>query len=442
MKHRHIALFTALTLLCGCSGNTEVSTSSEAVTAPETTAQLITQEPEAPAGVTDIAYTTEIPTDTTTASNAAGINLEAGDWTKYDNTFKLNGTWCDPEELPVSKFEYQLPEKFLEKDISYSFGNGTMYLSARNKVNSTSLTNDPLEVWYIDLSTGEEKLVYSGQEGDIHEYVDYAGEKYLGIERVSGNGTEFVVADALTGNELYKFPTDYSDNIRLAPESGAYAVYDTMYVSGEYTLPDLKKSVDAIFTLDLLTGKIDLFGINMSQPAYGSGNLCWQEGNTITNLFGETWGTNDFDCINIERQTVSRNMKGSYYTTTEVQSYTDVLGFKTALYWTIHDFPNDFTQRFIGETGYSVYPYDLYFTQNCIFSVWLGNYYGKTDKLLLGKFDKEADNSQAALLSIPDAENVTVYADKNAVYLMNFQTGNVTMYSGAEGDQGRSGTVR
>lgn len=421
MKHRHIALLAAIALLCGCSGGTEDPAVSESI--PEPTAEISAPEqasaevPTAPAGIAD----------NTDPGSDSGVDLDAGGWTEYDDIFKLNGTWCSPEELPLTRTEYQLPEKWLKKDIQYSFWNGTMFLVARDKTYSEIFAPTPVEVRYIDLATGEERLVYSGLRGGVNESVKYPDEKYLPVLRTTGDESTLAVISAETGEELYSFPTG-SGNIQLLPDDGIKTVYDTMYVGGKYTLPDFDESVDAIFTIDLLNGNIDLFGVNMSRPAYGSGNICWCEGESRTNLFGER----AMDTILVDDTGISRYMAGTYYTTTKIVTNDNVLGSRYSLYWSGHDDPSDITQFLLGKAGYSVYPNTLHMTRNHIFSVWLSILNENTDKLLLGKYDDENGVHQAAMIDILDPKNMTLYSDNSAVYMVNSKSGRVTMYSAEE----------
>ena len=112
MRKRNIALFAALTLLCGCSGNTESTPSgpeSVPATVEESTPeQTSVENSSAPAGVTAPAQDSTTP----------GVSLGAGDWTEYDSVFKLNGTWCALEELPLTRTEYQLPDKWSDKHVT------------------------------------------------------------------------------------------------------------------------------------------------------------------------------------------------------------------------------------------------------------------------------------------------------------------------------------
>ena len=127
MKKRNIALFAALTLLCGCNGNTG-STSSQPESVPATVEestpeQTSVENSSAPAGVTAPAQDSTTP----------GVSLGAGDWTEYDSVFKLNGTWCALEELPLTRTEYQLPDKWKDNDLHYSFGGGTVVYRPRKR---------------------------------------------------------------------------------------------------------------------------------------------------------------------------------------------------------------------------------------------------------------------------------------------------------------------
>ena len=87
MKKRNIALFAALTLLCGCSGNTESTPSgpeSVLVTVEESAPeQTSVENSSAPAGVGNAddvdgrdSVTAPVPESTT----ATGVSLGAGDW--------------------------------------------------------------------------------------------------------------------------------------------------------------------------------------------------------------------------------------------------------------------------------------------------------------------------------------------------------------------------
>ena len=86
MKKRNIAIFAALTLLCGCNGNTE-STSSRPESVPATVEESVPEQTSvenssAPAGVT-------VPEQDSTTP---GVSLGAGDWTEYDSVFKLRSS--------------------------------------------------------------------------------------------------------------------------------------------------------------------------------------------------------------------------------------------------------------------------------------------------------------------------------------------------------------
>ena len=138
MKKRNIALFAALTLLCGCSGNTE-STSSQPESVPATVEESTPEQTSgvdssAPAGVNssdDVDGSDSVTAPVPEYTTATGVSLGAGDWTEYDSTFKLNGTWCTLEELPLTRTEYQLPDKWKDNDLHYSFGGGTMFLTVQ-----------------------------------------------------------------------------------------------------------------------------------------------------------------------------------------------------------------------------------------------------------------------------------------------------------------------
>lgn len=436
MKYRHIALLTAISLLCGCSGSPAPSENESTAEPPAVTAEI--SEPEqttapesnAPAGITgsDTADNEPIP------DNSQGVQLESGDWTEYDNLFDINGSWCDPEQLPLSKAEYKLPEKWLKKDITYTFGNNTMYLTARDKMNSHLTNTNTPEVWYIDLATGEERLVFSGTEG-TYEIILYAGEKYLVVIREAEyeSDPEICIISALIGEELFSFPQT-NGNILLQPQNGTQIIYDTMYVSGEYSIPDLGKTVDAMFTIDLLTGKLNYYGVNRKSPAYGSANLYWYEGNTLTNILGET----ALELSYIGGKQVTSSMDSGYYTITEITDFSNVLGYRSKLYWGDHDENHEDacdSQHFLGETGYSVYLYNLHMTKDCIFATFINTIGGGYTNMMIGKYDTDTESACASIIDLSDSGSNGLYSDNYNIYLMNRLTKTVTIYSLGEEQQ-------
>ena len=427
MKKRNIAILAALTLLCGCSGNTG-STSSQPESVPATVEesapdQTSVENSSAPAGVgnaDDVAGSDSITTPAPESTTATGVSLGAGDWTEYDSTFKLNGTWCTPEELPLTRTEYQLPDKWSDKHVTYKARNGTLYLIATDVIYQKPC---PPEVWYINLATGEERHVYTGS---VFDNIVYTGEKYVAFTRPGTISDELFVVSAQTGNTVYHGDCTRG-NYSLSPYLTSHVIYDTMYIGGEYTLQDFGKTVDAIFTLDLLTGAIGLFGINMSNPAYGSANLCWDEGGIKANLMGETATPYAY----IGDKIVTSEMEGSYYTTTKIENYTDILGSKYQLYWTDHEAFHESTesdQHFIGETGYSISSYDFHITKDYIFTALLNPAGGDFPYMLIGKYDIKSDTARAALISVPDSGSTYTYADSYATYIVNYSTRKITMF--------------
>ncbi len=427
MKKSRAALLTAITLLCGCSGNSEPSETESTSEPPAITVEVsvpeLTDAPQsdAPAGITggDNADSTSV------ADGSQGVDLESGSWTENDNLFKLNGTWCTLEELPLTKTEYQLPGKWSDKQIKYEAKNGMLQIIATDIIPQQPC---PPEVWYIDLATGEERLVYTG---GVFDNIVYTGEKYVAALRTGIETDELIVVSVQTGETVYQ-GNCRQGNYSLTPYLNSQAIHDTMYIGGEYTLPDFNKTVDAIFTLDLLTSTIDLFGINMSGLAYGSANLCWNEGGIKTNLLGEI----STPYAHIGDKIVTSDMEGSYYTTTQIGNYTDILGSRYQLYWTDHEAyheSNESGQHFVGETGYSVSPYDFHITKDYIFTTCLGTEDGVLHNILIGKFDIESDTAQAALISVPASDDfINTYVDNSAAYIVNYTTGKITMFSAGD----------
>ena len=444
MKKRNIALFAALTLLCGCSGNTESTPSgpeSVLVTVEESAPeQTSVENSSAPAGVGNAddvdgrdSVTAPVPESTT----ATGVSLGAGDWTEYDSTFKLNGTWCTLEELPLTRTEYQLPDKWKDNDLHYSFGGGTMFLTVQEANHTKYENTSPAELWYIDLESGAERLVYSCGE---NEFIRYTGEKYFAVENTADR--ELQIGSAIAGSQsdwlyvLQESDGDYS----LLPDLGTEVVDDVMYISGSYELTQIDESLDVVFSLDLTTGELKLFGANMNGLEYGSAGLCWFYENTMTNLLGETAETFSY----VGDKVVYSSMSGSYYTTSRVNTYADILGDKYALYWTDHqtDHPHkNNAQHYIGETGYSYEPLYLKFTKDCIFAMWVGK--GniiKTD-MIIGIYDTDSDTARAAMISFPEEDFIHTEADHNfidliadgeAIYIPRPNSRQVTMFSAGD----------
>ena len=191
-----------------------------------------------------------------------------------------------------------------------------------------------------------------------------------------------------------------------------------------------------VFSLDLTTGELKLFGANMSGLEYGSAGLCWFYENTMTNLLGETAETFSY----VGDKVVYSSMSGSYYTTSRVNTYADILGNKYALYWTDHqmDHPhkND-AQHYIGETGYSYEPLYPKFTKDCIFAMWVGKENIIKTDMIIGIYDTDSDTARAAMISLPEEDFIHTEADHNfidliadgeAIYIPRPSSRQVTMF--------------
>lgn len=442
MKYRSIAVLAAITLLCGCSGNTGTSTGPETLQAPTEEISVPQQTAEtsssAPAGMTG---TGSDPGSQPEDDTEPGVDLIAGKWSELDNMFKLNGTWCEPEELPLEKTDYYLPEKWWDNDCYYSFGSGTLFLTVQEPNNTKYANTSPAELWYIDLANGDERLVYQSGE---NEHIAYTGEKYFAIERTADDDAhEIYIGSALDNDPLtewlYKLPEN-NGNITLVPDLGIYEVDDTMYIGGMYELTEFDQTLDAIYTLDLATGELELFGVNMSQLQYGSADLCWFEGDTMKNLLDETAAR----VLYAGDKVVSSNMQESYYTTSEIRTYNDILGYRYALYWTDHrpdhNYKNE-AQHYLGKTGYSFDASSLHLTKDCIFAMWLGKQDMTHNNLVLGIYDTDNNTARAAMISFPEEDFIysenehnytSIISDNEAIYIMQPHDNKITMYRTGE----------
>jgi len=242
MKHSHIALLTALTLLCGCSGNTPGVPAQ-----PPETSEPLTAESSAP-GTSQTASTTPRVTAEAVLPAATDESAEIPDESADGELFHLNGDWREPEELPfkVTRYsprensahpemwEYADGEKQLVYNITFNHitDDGVMILE---KIVTPEISDDgPFSqylpgtvttIYSYDPAADELKTIYSGNivTTRIEQYND---EYCCAFDLHEDNSYDVMLISLLTGEA------------RTIPHSGEHMVYcdfsSEIHISGNY----------------------------------------------------------------------------------------------------------------------------------------------------------------------------------------------------------------
>ena len=428
------ALLTAAALLCGCSGNTSgdsQTSASEAQTSEET---VQTSEPQSPAGESvpeggqEAAPTAEAPEQ----DGASGVTLVSGGNSRYADIFELNGTWCGLTELPFEVASYEVP--MLRKDDFRLFGvcGRKLYFTEWKKLDHY-YSDDKL--WSFDPATGEEKLVYSST-AEISA-IEFVNDQYVVAEildKAFDYEPRLTVVDLRTGKTVLDIP-ERNGNISYLPGNGVQIVYDMMYITAEYTMPEFSKTLRVGLRVYLPTGEAELYGLNYDLVDYGVGNVCYANSDVIDSIYGVSrpaygeWNEADGSYT-------WYNMRDTYFITYEIIRGYDVLGDRSELFWTDR---NGDDHR-IGETAFSVdcISDQIRMDRDNIFFAMLHKYYPtvyneqydyyETENrnwLLLGYYDTSADSAQAALLDIDDVPQT--FAENDCLYLVYQDNGIVTL---------------
>ncbi len=227
MKYRHIALLTALTLLCGCSGNVQ----SGALPTAESTEPLPAES-----------------TATSASQTASTTARETSDEAADGELFHLNGDWREPEELPfkVTRYsprensahpemwEYVDGEKQLVSNttITHITDDGVMILEkivppeiSEDGPFSQYLPGTVTTIYSYDPATDELKTIYSGDilTTRIEQYND---EYCCAFNLHDDYSYDVVLISLLTGEA------------RTIPHSGEHMVYcdfsSEIHISGNY----------------------------------------------------------------------------------------------------------------------------------------------------------------------------------------------------------------
>ena len=147
MKYRHIALLTALTLLCGCSGNVQ----SGALPTAESTESL-------PAA-SQTASTTPRGTAEAVLPAATAETAEPSDEAADGELFHLNGDWREPEELPFKVTRYSPRENSAHPEL-WEYVDGEKQLVSSTII--THITDDGVMILEkIEAPEGSENDPYS-----------------------------------------------------------------------------------------------------------------------------------------------------------------------------------------------------------------------------------------------------------------------------------------
>lgn len=239
MKYRHIALLTALTLLCGCSGNVQSGT-------------LPTAESTEPLPAESTATSASQTASTTARETAEAVlpaaTAEPSDEAADGELFHLNGDWCEPDELPfkVTRYsprensahpemwEYVDGEKQLVSNttITHITDDGVMILEkivppeiSEDGPFSQYLPGTVTTIYSYDPATDELKTIYSGDilTTRIEQYND---EYCCAFDLHDDYSYDVVLISLLTGEA------------RTIPHSGEHMVYcdfsSEIHISGNY----------------------------------------------------------------------------------------------------------------------------------------------------------------------------------------------------------------
>lgn len=239
MKYRHIALLTALTLLCGCSGNVQ----SGALPTAESTEPL-----PAESSATAASQTASTTARETAEAVPPAATAEPSDEAADGELFHLNGDWCEPDELPFKVTRYSPRENSAHPEM-WEYVDGEKQLVSNTTI--THITDDgvmilekivPPEIsddgpfsqylpgtvttiYSYDPATDELKTIYSGDilTTRIEQYND---EYCCAFDLHDDYSYDVVLISLLTGEA------------RTIPHSGEHMVYcdfsSEIHISGNY----------------------------------------------------------------------------------------------------------------------------------------------------------------------------------------------------------------
>ncbi len=420
MKYRHIALLTALTLLCGCSGNVQ----SGALPTAESTEPLPAESSATAASQT--ASTTPRGTAEAVLPAATAETAEPSDEAADGELFHLNGDWCEPEELPfkVTRYsprensahpelwEYVDGEKQLVSStiITHITDDGVMILEKIEAPESSE--NDPYSqfnfdtvttIYSYDPATDELKTIYSGNivTTRIEQYSD---EYCCAFDLHEDNSYDVMLISLLTGEA------------RTIPHSGEHMVFcdfsseihtsgNYLYTTGHVDLPIENGTFFKEFRYDISTGTWSIFNNDGDKEP-------WDD-ITYTDGYDIKWDTPH------ERELGEHSYIGgsSYYPAHFTNSSTENGTVCTASFT-----GGSGSEITIGSTTNGIYTF--YMTNNRIFLMNVRT--GGTDyTMIAGTCPTGYSTSTAAVIATP-GDPVTMrgmqYIKSDRIYIVDFRT--------------------
>lgn len=458
---KRIALLAAFAMLCGCTGNTGSTQTStaEAVQTAQGSAEAPHSSEASPAGETtaDVSSQPGQPEQTEQpgqTGNSSGVSLISGGDSKYSDIFELNGTWCDVSELPFNVETYDVP--LLGKwggDNFLGCFDKKMYFTEGSQIHGEWWSENRL--WRFDPLTGTEELLYDYGSDDSSLSALFANDTYVVYERFAfefdedgsvKDSTEWLtVVNHQTGKTVFDVP-EMSGNIRYLPTRGVQAVYDRMYISAEYTLPEFGQTLKTVLTVELTTGEVGLYDLGLTDVYYGVGNVCFlTEDLSVRTLYGSLpIILPSYEGIG-DNALIFYNMLNTYYPTTVLTRNYDVLGEQSELGWRNRD---NTEEHLIGKSAFSVFiTSDGVMNRGGIFCVRMWKYlptqtlvqepdYYKQDTdnyLLIGWYDDDAESARAALLDLGQDEFPEIIANNDCIFLLDYAENNVTMLYSSTG---------
>lgn len=383
MKKHRAALFAALILLCGCSGNSEpqepTQEASTTETPPPVTTTAYTDTPD-PVGVT---------CDTSEFSQPdVSIDLSGNRWSEYNNIFEMSkGSWSTISELGTSMTEYVPPIDITR----YEFFDYCGSLMFFRRIGS---------VVRWDTNSSEIQEIYTGSGTPMA-----ADDTYLAV-REDG---EIKIYKIDNGYVVQSIPeTTGSTSFRYT--NSACLKYGRFYFDGAIRLTSWGADLPAVFVCDLYSGGIKLYKTDAYAPEHGVGNVVMTISSAekvVYNLRNQYYADVDYDSdffIHLQRLEVNEFMmprvKISFY---------DRDGFEHAL----------------GTTGLGFYPLNTAMLENGLFVIQIQQEANNKILYIIGKYDFDSGEVTAAIYDDPFwGETTNVIPEDDRIILLNRQSSN------------------
>ena len=437
-----IAVLTAALMLCGCANNTpssqpETDSTAETVSEVNPTAEASAEisAPEqggasqeaAPSGSAAVSSGVEWEA----AQNpGAGVDLVSGEYSENSLIFDLNGKYCDASELPFSVRTY-LPDFWGEKLALSNACGGKLILGKRLRYDENGVPISEGQAFYTyDLETGTLTEIFNTRNAPMP--AEYPGAEYSVVQNISDTYTvytviseyrEIIVAENHTTGKTVFTLANANEKYWINSNS-ALIVGDYLYFDGTYYIPEFKKTIPVIFSVDLANGDMDILCSGMSEPRYGVANVCFRiespnpDAEFYTNLRGEV-----FDGRYDKLRGVSTIFADTYFPIEYETMFDEHLGSRDEIRW-IDKFE---TYHEIGTTGFNyelaIHENSAYITRDGIYLLELARYEPKeksTFRYLIGRCDEETGENTAAL--IESDGNDYVFVENTAIYIVDPDT--------------------